>query len=342
MKVGIDISQCIYGTGVSDYTLELVRHLPQSELALIGFSLRRTNDLTRLVPGCSTYPIPPSLLHVIWNKLHIVNFENFSPEKIDVYHSSDWTQAPSKAAKVTTVHDLSPFLYPRETSSQVVAAQTARMRRVVKECDTIICVSQNTANDMVKLFPETTSRLTVILEALPSRFNVQPSSNTSQSYIVAIGARSPRKNITRLISACSNLSQKLIIIGEKPNHLEGGRMDSSQVEFTGYVSDQELVNYLAGAQAFVYPSLYEGFGLPILGAFHHQVPVACSDIPVFHETAGLAASFFNPLDEQSIASGISSAIKNKKSLIAAGTKQLSKFSWEKTARETLKLYQQLC
>ncbi|MBI2008294.1 glycosyltransferase family 4 protein [Candidatus Amesbacteria bacterium] len=348
MKIALDVSQSIYGTGVSDYTLELYKHL--EGVLPFGYSFRRYSELKRTVLKGVSLPFPPTLMHYLWNKLHIINVETFVG-KIDIYHSSDWAQGPSRAGKVTTIHDLSPFLFPQEANPKIVSVHTDRMKWVVKECHKIICVSQNTANDMSKLFPETSSRLVVIPEAMPSRFLLKPSSSYTYSYILAVGTRQPRKNITRLISAFLKyrLSEKLIIIGEKPDHLEGGQLalsavegDSFQVEFTGYVSDQELVNYLASASCFVYPSLYEGFGLPILSAFHHKVPVACSNTSSLPEVAGNAAAFFNPQDAESIAHGISAAIKNKKSLIAAGTKQLSKFSWSHTAAETMKVYKSLC
>ena len=334
MKIALDISPALYGTGVSDYTTELARRLPVLQF---GYSLRRRPELQRLFPAARVFPFPPTAMHYLWNKLHVFSVENLTGH-VDVYHSSDWTQAPSSAKKVTAVHDLAPFLYPDETSHEIVAAHTARMKWVVKECDKIICVSQNTANDMSKLFPESFPRLIVIPEALPSRFLLHPTTHYSQPSLLAMGPRQPRKNIARLISACARLSKKLIIIGEHDSSF----MPHDSVTFTGYISDQELVNYLAGAACFAYPSLYEGFGLPILGAFHHKAPVACSDIAVFHETAGSAAAYFDPLDEESIANSITEAIKNKKTLTAAGTKQLSKFSWSQTATETMKVYKSLC
>ncbi|TSC88372.1 MAG: group 1 glycosyl transferase [Microgenomates group bacterium Gr01-1014_16] len=334
MKIALDVSQSIYGTGVSDYTIELVKHL--EGVLPFGYSLRRYSELKRLVLKGVSLPFPPTLMHYLWNKLHIINVETFVG-KIDIYHSSDWIQGPSDAKKVTTVHDLAPFLYSQEHENSIVRVHTARVKWVVKECDAIICVSQKSANDISKLFPETKSRLIVIPEAIPSRFLLNPELLNLESYIVTIGARQPRKNINRLISACSLLSKKLVIIGESNQ-----TSPDQSVIFTGHISDQQLVNYLAGAQAFVYPSLYEGFGLPILGAFHHKVPIACSDIAVFHETAGPAAAYFDPLDEESIATGILDAIKNKKFLIASGTKQLAKFSWSQTAEETMKVYKSLC
>ena len=345
MKVGIDVSQAVYGTGVSDYTVELVRHLqPLAEIVPVGFSLRRGQELKRLIPDLVLYPIPPTALHYLWNRLHVVNFENFAPGSIDIYHSSDWAQGPDSSAKVTTVHDLSPFLYPAETSTSIVAVHSSRMKWVVKECQHVICVSQNTASDFQKLFKFPVSKISIVPEALPSRFDIPPSPSSLHDvpYILAIGARQPRKNIDRLISAYLNfnskyrLTEKLIIIGEKPDIRQ---KEYRGVEYTGYVSDQELVDYISQACAFVYPSLYEGFGLPVLVAFRHAVPVACSRTSSLPEAAGLAASYFDPFDEESIASGIAGAIKARKKLITAGKTQLSKFSWSAAARETLKVYQ---
>ena len=328
MKIGIDISQAVYGTGVSDYVINLVQHLPQSELVLFGFSLRRKSDITTLFPSAKTFLIPPTLLDIIWNQLHILPAETLIGP-VDILHSSDWTQPPTQAKKVTTIHDLAPFIYPQETSSNIVAVQTRRMKWVVKECDRIICVSNNTASDLQRLFPETAGRTVVIPEALPGKYlTLKPQITKNANYILAIGTRQPRKNIDRLKKACELLQKKLIIVGEGSD--------------IGYVSDQDLVNYLAGASAFVYPSLYEGFGLPILEAFYHGVPVACSNTSSLPEIAGDAAVYFDPYNEEEMAKSIAEAIANRDKLVAAGKTQLAKFSWDKAAKETLEVYKSLC
>lgn len=338
MRVALDISQAAFGTGVSDYTIELARHLPNA--LPFGYSLRRQSDLKRIFPRAKIFPIPPAFMHYLWNRLHVLPVENLTGP-IDIYHSSDWAQGPSRAKKVTTVHDLAPFLYPAETSPQIVSVHTARLAWVVKECDRIICVSKSTLDDLHRLFPATQNRTVVIPEALPSRFLLQPNIINHKPYLVAIGARQPRKNIARLVSSFlkHRPAEKLIIVGERSNQVT---INDERVVFTGYISDQDLVNYLAGAKCFVYPSLYEGFGLPILAAFYHRVPVACSDIPVFHGTAGPAAAFFDPRDEESIADSIATAIKNRSKLIELGTHQLPNFSWSQTAAETIKVYKSLC
>lgn len=342
MKVGIDVSAAVYGTGVSDYVIGLVKHLPQSELILWGGSLRRSGELRSLFPQAKVSPLPPTVSSWLWNKAHIFPIENLVG-KIDVWHSSDWTQPPSKAKKVTTIHDLSPFLYPSEIDSQIVSVHKARMKWVVKECDQIICVSQNTAEDLKRLFRVRDNRIKVIYEALPDRFKLIPQVTKHVNYIVTIGARQQRKNTSRLISAFTNyktkynLPPKLIVIGEHSRN-----STHPDVIFTGYVSDQQLVDLLAGARAFVFPSIYEGFGLPILGAFYHKVPVACSDTSSLPEVAGEAAMYFDPLNEEDIAQAISQAITNRDRLVDLGEKQLTKFSWETAASQTYDVYRSLC
>ena len=214
MKVGIDVSAAIYGTGVSDYVINLVQNLPQSELVLFGSSLRRQADISALFPTAKTFPIPPTLLDIIWNQFHVLAVETLIGP-VDILHSSDWTQPPARAKKLTTIHDLAPFIYPQETSSNIVAAHTRRMKWVVKECDRIICVTNNTASDLLRLFPSTASRIVVIPEALPARYiSLTPQITKNANYVFAIGARQPRKNIDRLKSACAILKQKLLVAQE--------------------------------------------------------------------------------------------------------------------------------
>jgi glycosyltransferase involved in cell wall biosynthesis len=347
MKVGFDVSQAIYGTGVSDYTINLVHNLeklPEVQLVLFGSSLRRKSDLKNLFPNVLAFPYPPTFLHHLWNKVHLLDIEKFIG-KVDIFHSSDWTQPPSKSKKVTTVHDLSPLLFPQETSTQILEVFKAKMSWSVKECDKIICVSQSTANDLQTLYKVSSSRISVIPEALPSRLLISPRKKNISPFVLAIGARQPRKNITALVTAFTlyqskyNLPQTLIIVGEKPDHVI---TNNPQIIFTGHISDQELVDYLSSASVFVYPSLYEGFGLPILGAFYHKVPVVASNCSSIPEVTGRAAILVDPKNMDSIASGISQALKDKNKLITKGTDRLKRFSWDKTTALTLDIYKSLC
>jgi glycosyltransferase involved in cell wall biosynthesis len=358
LKVGIDVSQIIYGTGVSDYTINLVQSLQklgsELDLTLFGSSLRQQSAIKSIFPATKTYPFPPTLLHYLWNILHVVPIEKFIG-KIDVFHTSDWTQPPSKASSVTTVHDLSPILFPQEMGKSIVSAHTSRLKWATKSCKKIICVSQSTANDMEKLFKYPRSNLVVIPEALPSRFDIDVSHTGVEAikskwhlddYVITIGTPQPRKNYPRLINAYLKnqnkyrLPEKLVIIG-------GGGWGSNIASYpniikTGFLPDNDVSALVKGACALVYPSLYEGFGLPILIAWRQGIPVSVSNVSSLPEVAGESAVVFDPYDEESIAVGISESIKNKKSLVTASTKKLFGYNWDITAKKTLEVYKSLC
>lgn len=358
MKIGIDISQVVYQTGVSDYTVNLVSQLlrtaSQEQFVLFGSSLRKQNMIKQIFPQAKTFPIPPTALHILWNKFHALNIENFTGP-LDVFHSSDWTEPPASCPKVTSIHDLSPLLFPQEMSA-VAGVHQAKLHWSVKECHKIICVSQSTAADAQKLLQLPSQKIVVIPEALPERFNQDPSPQmlsalkskySLSDYVIAIGTRQPRKNLPRLISAFQHykgkcrLPEKLVIVGGSG---WGNLMpeNTPDVCFTGFLPDAELLALLSGAKAFVYPSLYEGFGLPVLLAFRQSIPVVASNISSLPEVAGDAAILVNPQSEEEIAVGMATAIKSSRRLVAAGKIQLRQFSWEKAAQQTLAVYKSIC
>src|SRR3989344_6568222 len=131
MKILIDISQIVYGTGVSVYTRNLVESLlnidKENDYTLFGGTLRRREEIQLFFKQLNKYdfdgriaPIPPSLANILWNRLHVIKIENFVG-KADVFHSSDWSQPPSGAFKVTTVHDLIPIKYPMLSHAKLIS-----------------------------------------------------------------------------------------------------------------------------------------------------------------------------------------------------------------------------
>lgn len=165
MRIGIDISQIVYqGTGVANYTRNLVEHLlkidQRNQYVLFGSSLRKRGLLSNyLAKWLDKYPnvegklfsLPPTFWELVWNRLHLWSVERLIGP-VDVFLSSDWIQPPTqKAKKVTTVHDLTPFLFPETMDARIVATHQQRMKWVTKECDLILADSRATAKDLVKL-----------------------------------------------------------------------------------------------------------------------------------------------------------------------------------------------
>ena len=353
MKIGIDISPIIYESGVSWYTWHLVKNLLKLDKTntylLLGGSLRRTTDLLDKIQKIrgnfkvSFYPIPPTVADLLWNRLHLLNIESVVGP-LDVFHSSDWSQPPSNAFKVTTVHDLSPITYPDLTDEKVINNTTRRLKWIVKEVDRIIVPSNSTQKDLLRVGVDK-GRIRVVPEAS----NVSGPASLSQvehfkhkygikgGYLLGVGV-SERKNTRRIIQAYSLMAKKMktcmVFVGEKWLEIDS----RENIIFTGHVTNSELQAAYTGAQVLIYTSICEGFGIPILDAFACGCPVVTSNISSMPEVAGEAAVLVDPLDVTSIYKGVLKAMQNRKDLVAKGKERNSNFSWEKNAAVTLAIY----
>ncbi|MFC1710101.1 glycosyltransferase family 4 protein [Patescibacteria group bacterium] len=353
MRIGIDISPVIYGTGVSTYTKNLVRALVKQikddELVLFGGSMRRKDELvsfTNSLDGVfesKLINLPPTLTGLLWNRLRLVKIETFTGA-LDVFHSSDWVQPPTKAYKVTTIHDMWPFTHPELVDPKIVSTHKARLKMIIKEVDHVIVPSKATATLLAQGgYPK--DKISVIYEAVDSKIKKKSPSQVNSirkkykigRYLLSVGTE-PRKNIERIIKAYRQLSindLELVVIGNKWGNYEEGK----GIHLLGHVDREDISALYTGAEALVYPSIEEGFGLPILEAYACECPVVTSNISSMPEVAGDAAITVNPLKVNEIGKGIKKAIKIKEELIEKGINRLKMFSWDKNAKETYKIYQ---
>jgi len=178
MKIGIDISQLVHeGTGVANYTKNLIENLlmidGKNKYIFFGASLRQQKKLKAIIKNhfisgdfyLKLFPFPPLLLEFLWNRLHVLPIE-WLIGKVDVFFSSDWLQPPTRARKVTTLHDLIVYKYPQSFGKRgghdVVANQKNRLRWVKKECDLVICDSQATKKDAMEILKIPEKKLKVI------------------------------------------------------------------------------------------------------------------------------------------------------------------------------------
>jgi len=347
MRVAIDVSQIVYGTGVSQYTLKLVEALSRiddkNSYTLFGGSLRRKQDILNFFPDAKVFPIPPTLADFIWNRLHILPIEKLIGN-IDVFHSSDWSQPPTTAFKVTTVHDLIPLKFPRLIHPGIVQVHKRRLAWVKKEVDMVIVPSDGTKLDLLA-YGVDESRVRVVPESGILKKSGQAEIDAIKrkhkingDYIVAF-ASAKYKNTERIVrayelsSAGKNL--KLVLVGRETMP---SVKDDRNIRFTGYVDNNELSALITGSRGLVFTSLYEGFGQPILEGFTCEVPVVTSEISSMPEVAGDAAILVDPYSINSIADGIEKALRGPKSYVEKGLRRVKNFSWEKTAQMTLEVY----
>lgn len=359
MKIAIDISQVVYGTGVSVYTKNLVENLiridKKNEYILFGGTLRRRQELSNFLAKFTDnknvktriFSIPPTGFEFLFNRFRFLPIEALIGQ-IDLFHSSDWTQPKSKAVKVTTVHDLVPLKYPSYSHPKLVQAHRRRIEIIKKEIDAVIVPSKTTKHDLmqlgivqdkIKVIPEAVSpnvkrQSKKIVEQIKSKYEID------RDYFLSVGI-TPRKNTQAIIDAYKILKQKkkfkkysLVLIG----HPYNGFNTIDGVVITGHIPFTDLLALYSGSKVFVYPSLYEGFGLPILEAMKCQTPVVTSNLGSMKEIARDSAVLVDPHQVEDIAKGVEKAFRLRKSLVKKGTKRVGDFSWKKTARKTLTVY----
>lgn len=362
MKIGIDISQLVYKTGVSRYIKELVLNLVKidrkNHYVLFGSSLRRQgelNDFLNLLGNrerveSKFYPLPPTLLDLLWNRLHKINIENFSG-KIDLFHTSDWTEPPSGAKKITTIHDLAIFKYPQDFNPKIVSVHKRKMGWAKKESSKIIAVSQNTRKDIQEIMEIPEEKIAVIYEGAGSAFEPKSAGEIQKTkkkfgikreYLLTVVTKGARKNLTRLIEAYQKIKTgdiELVVVGSF-------NQNDRRIKFIDFIADEnDLASLYCGAYAFLFPSLYEGFGLPVLEAMACSTPVVISSTSSLPEVGGEAAIYVDPENPESIVEGIEKVLNLSKEeyreMKIKVIGQAKKFSWEDSARETLKTYEEV-
>jgi glycosyltransferase involved in cell wall biosynthesis len=242
---------------------------------------------------------------------------------------------------VITVHDLTPELY---YSSDKIRLKNRKI--CIENSTAIICVSQNTKDDLLKYYPSINKKKVFVIYhgCSTDEFNYQK--NEMCLYILYIGSRYIYKNFIPFLNSISELLKNknlfLYCTGHPFTKEEIYIIDKLGLKCyvinKGIVSEEELANLYHNAACFVYPSLYEGFGIPILEAFKHKCPVVLSDNSCFPEIAKNAAFYFDPQSPLSIQNAILNAISKRQELINLGNRRMRNFSWSKAAQETLYVY----
>lgn len=283
-------------------------------------------------------------------------FQNNTPDIVhETYYHSD-RLAPKKSKIVVTVHDMI-----HEKLSQFVRREMFGMDRTsqikkqaVTRADQIICVSENTKKDLIEILDINPEKVNVVYHGPSLKLTTNSQNNLAEfkPYILYVGERiSGHKNFRLFLQAYANSTQlknnfNLVCFG-------GGSLSKTELKLIQELglspekifqisgNDTTLANFYRSASIFVYPSLYEGFGIPLLEAMALDCPIACSNTSSLPEVVGNAAEFFNPQQPDSMTNAIENVLfSSDKSteLVKLARDQVKKFSWEKTAKETKEVY----
>jgi glycosyltransferase involved in cell wall biosynthesis len=368
MRIAFDGSTLRPGrTGVGYYTEHLLEHLvtctSDDEWMVVS---NRSVETTQPLPAHVRVSTSP------WRVPRLVWMQTLVPRELrrlgaDVVHfTNGMMPIASSIPTVVTIHDMSLTLYPRYHPPRRVLLNRPLVNLAARRADAIITVSESARRDIVRLYGVAPSRVHVVHEAAAPHFTrvvdpgrlqrVRTDYGLNDRFILYVGTIEPRKNLPMLIEAFArrkrsgNLPHQLVCAGPygwlcaDVERLIDRLHLRDQIRFTGYVSFDDLPALYSMAEIFVFPSVYEGFGLPVIEAMACGTPVITADVPALTEVAGGAAVHVASLDVEALGDALVALAGDRErraDLSARGLERARAFSWRRAALETLAVYRQV-
>ncbi len=314
------------------------------------FSMGSIKAMVRSIPGAYAFR----------QRLQQKKFLRALNENPDIYHELSHAPLDVSAPLVLTIHDMSHARFPEFHPRERVAYISSSIGQSIKRADHVIAVSKFTHDEICSLYPEVESKVSTVYLGVSPEFRPLSSDEIAplirrwdlaySAYILSVATLEPRKNLVGLLRSYFSLPAEisrfrpLVLVGAKgwknrelESLLASHESPDHRVILTGYVSQRELVALMAGAGLFVYASLYEGFGLPVVEAMACGVPVLTSDRGAMKEVAGDLATLVDPLEfrEELLLAML------ERPRIPDPVEIRGRFSWDKTAAETLEIYKSL-
>jgi glycosyltransferase involved in cell wall biosynthesis len=305
--------------------------------------------------------------HAVWNRADWPPLE-FLKGPLSVFHGTNFQLPPlSRARGIVTVHDLAFLTCPGSVPPGVAARLTRSARSSVRRAVRVVADSEHTRRDVIELLGAPPSRVTTIHLAAGAAFRPPTDAEADRRrlatryglrfpYVLYVGTTNPRKNLARLLPAFAaarrraRLPHSLVLVGD-PGFAHASvlaQIDelglAGAVVLPGYTDDADMPAIYGAADLLAFPSLYEGFGLPVLEAMSAGCPVLTSNVSSLPEIAGDAALLVDPTSVEEIDAGIERALTDaalRAGLVERGLRQAAKFSWARAAAEHLRLYREL-
>lgn len=369
--------------GIGYYTYNLIRNIGKidSENEYVLFTIKNADRVNLNISNNNFQeyaiyrPQSPTRLakHLWWLWDRLLLPKALSNSQIDLFHATDNRGVPiSHTCKViATIYDLIPVLFPKHYFNSFKALDLRynyyRQLKAARKSAMIITISECSKRDIIRILHVPEEKIKVIYLAVDERFRpiknkrilerVKAKYNVNRPFALYIGGFDYRKNVERLIRSFYLFSQQstediqLVIGGAlgsemalKLKQLISSLNLREKIILPGFIADADLPVIYNTAEFFIFPSLYEGFGLPVLEAMACGTPVICSNTSSLPEVAGDAAILVNPYDEEEIAQTMKRVLTDpdlREKMKRKGLERVKLFSWEQTAKETLKVYQQV-
>lgn len=358
MIVTIDATSALLrSAGIKSYTYHWVRHLREQaggdEIRAFPY-LKDFGKLDHQASTLSKWQTLPRL-----GLLYFARGSSLLDTVLrgsNIFHASNQMRRKPRGVKLTaTIHDMTCWLMPEFHTEGNISADKTFAQEILCRADGLIAVSENTRQDAIRLLNIAPEKIETIHSGIDGRFfDAKPSSIVTghrRPYVLFVGAIEPRKNLDTLLDAWKELSKdlreqfELVIAGPK-----GWNADKTldriqrEVTYAGYIPESDLPSYVASATAFVYPSLYEGFGFPVAQAMAAGVPVLTSNNSSLREIAGDAALLVDAKSASEIASGLTRLLESealRQDLGVRARKRAEDFRWETCAAKSLEFFRRI-
>ena len=336
MRIVVDVSPLSHPrTGVGNYIRGSLAGLAQTGHEVIAFA-PASRDGKRLIEqalaGIDVERVLPTLpaahaVRTAWSRLRRPPVERFVG-RFDVFHFSDWMYPAQRAGiRSTMIHDLVPLHHPEWVHSRTRRMHGAKYAHAAKTCDVIVVNSAYTGDDVARTLGVPRERIHVAHPGVDAVYTPD-GERADGDYVLAVGTLEPRKNLAGAIDAVRG--RELRVVGGAG--WGGVEARGEHVTWLGPLHDEQLARQYRGAAAVVYPSRFEGFGMPIVEAMACGVPVVASSHPSLDEASGDVAVRADPDDVDAIADAIDTAIARRDELAPRGIEHARRFTWEANGR----------
>ncbi len=373
MKIGFDAKRAFQNrSGLGNYsrsTISLLnKYYPENNYYLFSPSIN--NDLFEIPAQQSNYHViepqknTPKILKPLWRSFGITNIINSN--KLDIYHGLSHelplNSKKIKAKTVVTMHDLIFVRFPHLYKATDRWLYTAKYKRSCQLANKIIAISQQTADDLVEYFKVEKDKIEVVYQTCHSIYtqpvskeqlnNIKIKYNLPSEYLLFVGTVEERKNVLSIVKALKNIALDipLVVVGRQTPYVEKIKKYISEnnikqkIIFLNQIFQNELPAIYQMASIFVYPSIFEGFGIPILESLFCKTPVITSTGSCFAETGGKSSIYVNPQDSEQLADAVQKVLNDsqlRELMKSEGYKYAMNFTEDKVAANLMRVYSNL-